>query len=100
MKMAKIVFETILRKYNIPSKNGHYLNDFIFLQEKNKEYCLGEKKTKKLFEEYKSMKGIIDHLGDIKNKRTLATIKFQKQKIEYYLVIKSLFLSKEDIINE
>jgi len=45
----------ILKKTGLKISDFKYLNDFIFLQDKNTEDSLGEKKTRELLTTYKGI---------------------------------------------
>ena len=97
-KTYKVSMKEILKKTGLKISDFKYLNDFIFLQDKNTEDSLGEKKTRELLTTYKGIQWVIKNIDKIDNKRSYEIIKYQIEKIKYYLILKSMFITKEDII--
>jgi len=72
------------------------ITDYIILQEKNIDSSIWEQKTKYYLDKYNWIENILKNIDNIKNERYKDIFKFQKERLEYYLLLKKLFITKKD----
>ena len=97
-KIIEIDYSFIHKKFWFKPWEIDYLNDYIFLQEKNEENGLGEKKTRELLLENHGIERLLDNVNNIENIRSRELINYQRKKINFYAsTLKRIFIDSSEV---
>lgn len=91
------ITEKDLRVKILDLKLSQY-TDYLILQDKNDD-SIWQKKTVALLKKYGTIENLLSEINNSNNERLKGIIKYQSNKLNYYLFLKKFFLVEEDLID-
>lgn len=80
-----------------PGVKREYLLDYLILQVKNEDNSIWHKKTLYYLEKYKGISKLLENIENIKEEKYKELFFYQRERLKFYLILKNLFLTKDDI---
>lgn len=98
---TRVTKKKLKELFSLNDAELQYMNDYIFLQEKNSEDSLGKKKTITLLKQYEGLNNLYANRNKIDNIRSKASIDYQANRIKFYIdYLQPIFLTPQLIIND
>jgi len=81
-----------------PDVEKKYLSDYIILQIKNEDNSIWHKKTLYYLKKFKGIENLLKNIHKIEQEKYQEIFNYQRERLQYYLLLKNLFISKDDIV--
>ena len=92
--LIKVDLNMIWKKF--PDVKIKHLNDYIILQTKNIDDSIWHKKTLYYLNKFDWIKKLLNNLDKIKEEKYKDAFVYQRERLNFYLTLKDLFLTKKD----